>query len=371
MSEKSVYLYCTEGGSDKEYHVHLRRRDGGWVVDFNNGPRGKALRGGTKTATPVTLAEAQAEFDKLVRAKMKGGYTENQSGEKYTTSEFAGRASGHVQQLPTSITPQQAEALLDDPAWALQEKKDGERRTVRIRAGAVSGINKLGLLTNVPESWQHWADVVGAAEIDGEQIGGTLYAFDLLSVGSEDLRVQCFSERYGMLEEILARHASRLPNMELVVAHSTAEAKRLALQRIEAANREGVVFKHRAATYDGGRSKAALKYKLVEDATFLVLARNQQRSVRLGAFDLRGQLVEVGSVTVPASADVPPVDSLLDVQYLYYNPGGALEQPVFKGLRNDVKREEATLAQITRIRNPEQAEGALEPTVRQRERSAA
>lgn len=26
MSERSIYLYCTEGGSDKEYHLHLRAR---------------------------------------------------------------------------------------------------------------------------------------------------------------------------------------------------------------------------------------------------------------------------------------------------------------------------------------------------------
>lgn len=371
MSEKSTYLYCTEGGSDKEYHVHLRQRDGGWVVDFNNGPRGKALRGGTKTATPVTLQEAQQEFDKLVRSKMKGGYTEEESGEKYAGSEFAWRASGHVQQLPTAVNQQQAEALLDDPAWGMQEKKDGERRTIRVCDGVVIGINKLGLITPIPEAWHRQFAVLVNAELDGEQMGSRLHVFDLLSLGQEDLRVQCFSERYALLADLWKRNAPQLPHMDLVVAHTTAQAKRAALKRIEAGNLEGVVFKHLASVYDGGRSKAALKFKLVEDSTFLVLAHNQQRSVKIGALDIRGRIVEMGNVTIPANAPIPQVDSLVDVQYLYYNPGGALEQPVFKAVRNDVTREEATLAQITRIRPASAAAESDEPVARLRERMSA
>jgi hypothetical protein len=138
--------------------------------------------------------------------------------------------------------------------------------------------------------------------------------------------------------------------MDLVVAHTTTEAKRSALARIAATNLEGVVFKHLASMYDGGRSQAALKFKLVEDSTFIVLAHNLQRSVQIGVLDLSDKMIPVGNVTVPVSAQMPPVDSLLDVQYLYYNPGGGLEQPVFKGVRSDVTRDDANIAQISRVR---------------------
>ena len=43
---EQVSLFFTEGSSDKEYHVQLRQAPtapDAWVVDFQNGRRGKAL----------------------------------------------------------------------------------------------------------------------------------------------------------------------------------------------------------------------------------------------------------------------------------------------------------------------------------------
>jgi bifunctional non-homologous end joining protein LigD len=350
MSEKSVFLYCTEGGSNKEYHVHLRARDGGWAVDFANGPRGKALRTGTKTNEPVALARAQDIFSRLVAEKKKGGYTDNESGTPYTTAEFAGRASGHRQQLPTAIGEIECAALIDDDRWVLQEKKDGERRTMLVKDSVVTGANKLGLLVSLPTSWLARFAALGNAEIDGEQIGSTLHAFDLLALDGQDLRARPFERRYEMLVDLLARFAEDLPDVELVRAHFGSKVKRAALERIEGDRREGAVFKNLDAPYDAGRSKAAYKFKLVEDSTCIVIAANQKRSVQIGLLDDHGNLVPVGNVTIPPSHAIPAVEAMIDVQYLYYNPGGALEQPVFKALRADVTRPEATLTQVTRIR---------------------
>ena len=64
-----------EGTSDKVYEVDLVEvAPAQYVVNFRFGRRGKALRDGTRTATPVDLAKARAIFGKLVAEKTAGGY---------------------------------------------------------------------------------------------------------------------------------------------------------------------------------------------------------------------------------------------------------------------------------------------------------
>jgi len=45
--------------------------------------------------------------------------------------------------------------------------------------------------------------------------------------------------------------------------------------------------------------------------------------------------IEVGSVAIPGSELLPAVDSVIEVEYLYAFRGGAIFQPVYKGLRPD------------------------------------
>lgn len=352
MSERSITLYCREGSSDKVYQVHLRAQSQGWVVDYANGPRGKALRAGTKTETPVSLKAAQDIYERLVKSKMKGGYTEDESGARYTRSEQAGRVSGHAQQLPSPIDDDMCQRLLADPAWAMQEKANGERRTLLIAAGQVQGVNKLGLLVDVPE---HWAVEFGAlfdADIDGEHIGDHFYAFDLLRLGQLDLRGESFDTRYATLTGLIQTHQPLLPSMSLLTASVTVADKRAAFDAIKAAAGEGVVFKKRSDPYDAGRSGSSLKFKHLESSTCIVVSRNRQRSVQIGLLsaDGREQLISLGNVTIPAKHDVPDEGALVEVQYLYFNPGGAFEQPVYLGPRTDIAREEATFAQVNRLK---------------------
>ena len=58
----------------------------------------------------------------------------------------------------------------------------------------------------------------------------------------------------------------------------------------------------------------------------------------------------VGNVTVPQNFNVPKEGDLVEVQYLYYNPEGAFEQPVYLGPRVDVLPHEANLKQVTRLK---------------------
>lgn len=56
MQYKSTTLFFKEGGSDKVYQASIEERDAGYVVNFAFGRRGAALKAGTKTAAPVSLA---------------------------------------------------------------------------------------------------------------------------------------------------------------------------------------------------------------------------------------------------------------------------------------------------------------------------
>jgi bifunctional non-homologous end joining protein LigD len=75
---KSISLFFKEGNSDKEYFVQIVKSDDKFSVEFQYGRVGNSLTEGTKTPTPVSEAEANKIFDKLVKEKTKKGYKEKQ-----------------------------------------------------------------------------------------------------------------------------------------------------------------------------------------------------------------------------------------------------------------------------------------------------
>jgi predicted DNA-binding WGR domain protein len=72
---EQVTLLFQEGKSDKVYEVDLLEVGAGqYVVNFRYGRRGTALKDGTKTPAPVSMAEARKAFDKLVESRLETGY---------------------------------------------------------------------------------------------------------------------------------------------------------------------------------------------------------------------------------------------------------------------------------------------------------
>ncbi len=108
-------------------------------------------------------------------------------------------------------------------------------------------------------------------------------------------------------------------------------------------------MKRASSTYSAGRGKDALKFKLTDSATCIVVRRNAQRSVVLGLRNASGVVIEQGNVTIPANHAVPDVGALVEVEFLYYT-GSAFEQPVYGGVRTDLCEEDARIDQITRIK---------------------
>lgn len=349
QAPQSSFLYFTGQGSDKVYQAHLRPAgDGNWVVDYANGRRGGTLATGTKTSSPVAFEAALKIYEKVVKEKTSKGYTTDQSGALYTSSELAGRMSGELPQLPTLILEEQVARYFDDPGWGLQEKADGENRILLIEGDTVRGTNRRGLFVDIPQAWVGGAQVPsGRTVIPGEHVGDAFMAFDLLELGGQDLRGAPFIERFGQLRSV----AALVPWMTVLELELTAEGKRNRAAQLLAAHGEGYVLKALDAPFAAGRSTASLKFKFNQSATCEVIRVNAQRSVAVGLRDEAGAMIDLGNVTVPPNEALPPVGTLVEVRYLYRYAGGKFEQPVYKGQRPDMTAADAVLSQVTRIKD--------------------
>lgn len=346
-SIKSVSLYCTEGSSDKEYHVMLEEGDGGYLVNTAHGRRGRAMKPGTKTKTPVTLEAATKIYDKLVKAKMSDGYTEAESGARYVGTDLEERDSGLSPMLPTAITMAELARLTDDPAWVFQEKFDGENRILVSENGILKGVNRRGLFCSMRAEWSDSAPTCaeGRTVIAGEDMGTRFVAFDLIEHNGQDVSRMPLRDRKGLLAGI----ALTCPWMEKIETAYDTQAKRAMIARVKAEGGEGIVAKRLDAPYTGGRSTDHLKFKFQETATFEVTRVNDQRSVALGLYAADGSLEDLGNVTIPANHDIPAVGDLVEVEYMMRYEAGALMQPKYKGRRDDIS-DKPFVDQITRIK---------------------
>ena len=344
---KSTSLYYREGTSDKEYHVRLEAKGGGFVVNTAFGRRGSTLSTGTKTSAPVYYDAALMIFDRLVREKKAKGYTEGPDGTPYQHTENQSQVSGLMPQLLNAVDEAEAARLTSNPSWAMQEKKDGKRLLLRKTNGTIEGINKKGLLVGVSETVIKTArDLKGDFVIDGESIGDYLHAFDLLFRNGEDLRTKPYRQRYGALLTLLA---GGLPKHVKVVSCWTDPIDKASwLHTFKEQKAEGVVFKLMNAPYTAGRPNSGgsqLKHKFIATLSAVVAKVNQQRSVGLRLLNHEGWQ-PIGNVTIPPNQPVPPVGAVVEVRYLYAYPDGSLFQPIYLGERSDVEVTECGVSQL-------------------------
>ncbi|WP_371436326.1 hypothetical protein [Polaromonas sp.] len=353
---RSVTLYKTEGSADKVYGLSIEEAEdtaGLYLLMYMNGRRGSTMRKNRKLEMPVTLDVATAEFNKVEKAKMKDGYTPAQSGQVYTSTPDAGRVSGVRPMLPADLPKgHQAHALktlLANPDMGMQEKIYGENRGLSITQEGVKGINKNGLYTDIPACWSEQLTGMAPAVLFGEQVGDVFHAFDMIEMNGVNHRATPYISRHALLEQKLLGLNS--PNIRLVHMTVGSHQKSARLKEIDAANGEGVVFKRLDAPFEAGKNSNSYRHKFREGMTCFVLACNVQRSVAVGATDpATGKMVSLGNVTIPANHQVPKVNDLVEVAYLYRHEDGGLMEPTYEGPRSDVSPETVTIAQITRIK---------------------
>lgn len=337
---QSVSLYYREGSSDKVYHVQLEEVSGGFVVNFQYGRRGSSLQAGTKTQEPVSRTQAEKVFARLVAEKKGKGYTEGAAGTPYSSAGEEKRPSGYLPQLANFIEEDAAQVLLNADEWCMQIKVDGVRQIV-VRAGrTVTAANRKGLIVPISSSIAEAvlsAEIGGAEDfaLDGEAVGDTYFAFDLLAVGGKDTRPIPLHRRLAVLDEVPG--FAEKGRLQKVKTASTSEEKHALFAQLKADKAEGVVFKRLNAGYSAGRPASGgdvLKFKFYATATLGVIAVNERRSIRLGAWTIRGWQF-VGNVTIPPNQEVPQPQDLVEVRYLYRYPEGSLFQPSYLGQRPD------------------------------------
>jgi bifunctional non-homologous end joining protein LigD len=344
-----ITLYYREGSSDKVYQCSIEPEGPGYVVAFAYGRRGGTLQTGMKTAEPVDLESATAIFNKLVREKTAKGYTPGESGTPYQHTEKKERFIGILPQLLNAVDESAISGLISDDNWWVQEKFNGKRVLIRKDHDQITGINRKGLVIDLPAPIVEAIRGIDQARflLDGECVGDTFIAFDLLKEATLDLASTPYHVRYLHLIDLMETASS--DSIRYVETATAKKEKEEFLALLRKQNKEGIVFKNKAAIYTPGRPASGgdwLKFKFCATASCIVAGTNSsKRSVKLELID-DARRVGVGNVTIPPNQTVPARGSIVEIRYLYAYPGGSLFQPVYLGKRDDVDLQACSIRQL-------------------------
>jgi bifunctional non-homologous end joining protein LigD len=334
---EQITLYFKQGGSDKVYQASIEPSADKFVVNFAFGRRGTTLQTGTKTQSPVNLERAKAIYDKLVQEKKSKGYTPGEDGTPYQHTDKEQRVTGFLPQLLNFIEEDQVTQFMNNPAYVMQEKFDGQRMLIRKEGAAIDGINRKGLMCGIPSILVKEVKLIpGDCVIDGECIGEVFWVFDILGIHGTDIRSQPYRNRLFALMQIISGDFGFIK----LVDNAIDENEQIAmLEKLRRERREGVVFKHLDAPYTPGRPNSGgtqFKHKFYATASFIVGKANEKRSIALKL--LNGKcFANAGNVTIPPNHQVPKVGAVVEVRYLYaFRESGVIYQPVYLGERNDI-----------------------------------
>lgn len=277
-------------------------------------------------------------------------HTPGQDGTPYPQTPQESRATGILPQLLNAIDEKQAGLLLNHPDWWTQEKFDGKRVLLQKSADAVTGINRKGWAIALPQPILDFAASLGGNQwlIDGEAVGDTFVAFDLLEQACANLRNQPYQRRLKALYDLVTNKPK--PPLYAAETATSTSSKRAMLDRLRQQRREGMVFKRRDSVYVPGRPSSGgdqRKLKFTATASCLVVScKDHKRSVMIALLNETGATVDVGAVTIPPNHNIPKIGAVVEVRFLYAYPGGSLYQPVYLGERDDAGESSCTMAQL-------------------------
>lgn len=350
---QSVQLFSTKDGADKEYQLRLVQVPTGFLVQYSNGKRGSTLRHGLRTENPVDEATARKEYERVLKSKLKDGYTECSTGEAFVGTDLAGRKTAFAPHLLTAIDESKVPGILGSNQYLMQIKHDGERRYAAHIQGEVVFANRQGL--EVPAKAEFAAALrfladaaAGDIELDCEDMGTHLVVFDILRIKGVDQRSLGFVKRFERASSLECLLRGTPFESTIKIAHIVEDVTPELIESFRANKEEGLCFKKATGVYFAGRNEDQFKLKFWESATVRVLAPSAvKRSVSIEAMDESGNWVALGNVTIPPSLkEMPKAGSLIDVQYLYAYEGGGLCQPSFERVRTDLLETDASTSQL-------------------------
>lgn len=325
-------LESHEGGANKQYTIWLEAKDGGWSVEFQFGPVGGFVQGGTKTKSPVAFDVAKSIYDKIIKEKRAKGYVEGADAPAFSQTPEV-KDSGLRPMLLTPDAEENVEKYITDEDWCAQEKMNGKRILLSIKAGKVTGVNRRGLECPIPQALQK---AFGALRVDyvldGELIGESYHVFDVLSEGGGDYGTRNdYGTRLMGAEYLVSTVNNKL--VRFVPAVTGTSNKRDLFEKLKAGRKEGIVFKKLSGFYvpgkiDNLKKTLAVKIKFYTEGSFLVLDWNKSTSsVQVAALDGKNP-VSVGNVTVAAKyVDQISKGDVIRVRYLYATGANQLYQP--------------------------------------------
>jgi bifunctional non-homologous end joining protein LigD len=344
MIKESITLYFKEGSSDKYYTISIEEKDGKYTVPFVYGRRGDAGQTGNKASKPLDYDKAKKMFDKVVSEKRSKGYTEGEGMKPYSGTISEKKVSGLLCQLLNPISEEECNKLLKDDDWGAQEKFDGKRMLLKKEGNKITAINRKGLECGFPsEVEEQLLKIKADFIIDGEMIGTNYYCFDMLSLNGENFKNNTYSFRHCALY-ILKNNLNK-DNIHIAPLSTITSEKKKLFKSLK--NKEGIVFKKLDSKYTPGRPASngdQRKYKFYSTASVIVIGHNDKNSISIGVMD-KDKIIPIGNVTMNGHK-IPLVNSIIEVKYLYFFPGGSLYQPSFLNVRDDLDKNDCILKQL-------------------------
>jgi bifunctional non-homologous end joining protein LigD len=238
---QSTILYRPDGSSELVYHLCLKPRGGGYVVNFAHGLRATKLCSDTATPTPVHYDHAQQIYAQLVAERSAQGYLVQERSRLDTES---GDIDGAVRPRPirpVDIDISKAEKLISNHEWWLQEKYEGKHLLIRKSDVTVDGVDGAGMIVPLPAAVTNAAKKVPFRWVmEGVCLDDTFTVFDLAQFEMMNFRGLTYMARLTALRKLLHR-----PSPHLNIAETGTEfmPKLRLLKRLREEGSKGIVLR--------------------------------------------------------------------------------------------------------------------------------
>ena len=239
---------------------------------------------------------------------------------------------------------------LESDQIAVSQKFDGKRVMICRDTDSILAIGRSGSETDIPDSLSktfmrvrpHWV-------FDGELVGDTYYAFDVISLPErQNICGWIWKDRQELLDTVLSEFDDNVKVVRQVYGYKKADFYQEALD----AKAEGIVFANTHGIYlPGKRNNSIAKFKFVKDVDCVVtdVSVNGKDNLELSLYDNNNQLVPVGKVSAltgdGAKTDIT-VGDVVSVNFLYVTDSMKLYQPTKPKLRLDKQAAECKLWQL-------------------------
>jgi bifunctional non-homologous end joining protein LigD len=250
-------------------------------------------------------------------------------------------------ELLHEISKAEVERLILNPNFGVQEKFNGERRTICKEGERIRNWNREGEEGKpLPASLLRIlrAHPVSAFVIDVELVKAKLKILDALIIDTFNL----FDQEYVTREEAAHTAFDNFhADITVVFTARTMQEKMTLMQELILRNAEGACFKNMQATFKQGRAGQHFKFKFWKEVDAVVMAPSYKghEAVEIGVYDAKGKLQRISGCALKSRIKVS-VGDVVSVKYLYATRDRHIVQPSMLRVRTDKKPNQCTIDQL-------------------------